>query len=357
MLERFGQRKHALPIVLIVLFFCVFGLIMYPLLHASPKDVPFLMVSLDEGVTTPAGQINLGKEISGKISDAPESPLAWTLLDSQAALDEALATNDYYGAVVIPSDFSAKQLAAQQGMGEAPSVKVIINQGKNVMLATTMQAAIAAMMGQAGITAEVTLINAADIGGGGMAALMSGNVLVMPIILMSALCSILLFLIYRPKSGASTVERLTAYGKQLAYTAVLSFLVAAAAVLLVSWIGGMGIPTGTILLFSWLASFCIITLFIGTLSLALPLGVLVILTCFALGMSSAMLAPEMMPTFWRDWVYPWVPQRFVSQGASQIIYMGKGAWNTASGPLLINAGIGLLFMLIASIIPTRAVGD
>jgi ABC-type multidrug transport system permease subunit len=70
-------------------------------------------------------------------------------------------------------------------------------------------------------------------------------------------------------------------------------------------------------------------------------------------MATAMLAKEMLPGFWRDWIYPWVPQRFVADGIKSIFYMGGGAWNSASLALLITGCVGLVLMALAVFIPRR----
>lgn len=39
-LARLGKGRFAVPAAVVLLAFCVFGLMMYPLLNATPKDVP-----------------------------------------------------------------------------------------------------------------------------------------------------------------------------------------------------------------------------------------------------------------------------------------------------------------------------
>jgi len=445
MLEKLGKRRYAAPVMAIIVVFCILALVMYPTLNAAPKNVPFALLNLDEGAKLPTGSVTLGDEITKKmlegveLQEGVEMPLAWTELESEAALDEAFENNEFYGAIIIPKDFTTAQMAAAASAGAAgvdpaaaaaaaagvdpaaaaaaaaaagvdpaaaaaaagvdpaaaaaaaagvdpaaaaaaagtdpaaaiaaqnaaaaqnttaaapspPTIRVIINQGKNVMLATTMQTALTSMLGQSGLNIEVTLINAVDTGGGGMAAMMSGMIMVMPTFILSLICSALLYLLFRPAKGESRGTRVKAYGKQLAYAVAASALVACSAVLLVTWVGGMEIPVAAAFLFLWLASFCLMAVFIGALDVALPLGALVIACCFALGMGTAMLAYEMLPIFWQDWVYPWAPQRYISGGVSSIIYFGKEAWNDSSLPLVVTGCIGLVLMALAALLPTK----
>jgi hypothetical protein len=358
--DRFGNRRFALPVVAVILFGCIFSLVVAPMLRANPKDVPFAIATLDEGATTPAGDINLGAALVQQLTSGAAlptgqaSPLAWTQLDSEAAVDAALDGNEYYGALIIPADFSQSQAAAQAGLGDPPAVRVIINQGKNAMLAATMLQALTALFAQAGLTARFETIHTADIGGGATAALMGSQMLIMPLIMMTMGGTLLLFLALRPAKTASRADKVKAYGRQVAYAAVLSGFVACLAVLMVTWIGGLSLPAGRLMAFLWLGCFAVMALFLGSLSLAVPLGALVIILVFACGMSSAMLAPEMLPGFWQNWIYPWVPQHFLAVGDSQIIYMGGGAWNDGSPALVVTAAVGLALLALAAVVPARA---
>ncbi|MDR1824011.1 MAG: ABC transporter permease [Bifidobacteriaceae bacterium] len=357
--DRLGNRRFVLPLVAVILITCIMSLVVAPMLRANPKDVPFAITTLDEGAATPNGDINLGAALvqqltsSATLPTGQTSPLAWTQLDGEAAVNAALDNNEYYGAVVIPAGFSQAQAAAQAGQGDPPAVRVIVNQGKNPMLAATMQQALTALFTQAGLTASFETIHAADIGGGATSALMGSQMLIMPLIMMTMAGTLILFLALRPAPAAGRGERLLAYGRQLAYAAVLSLVVAVCAVLIVTWMGGLNLPFGTLTLFLWLGSFAVMAAFLGALSLAVPLGALAIILVFGAGMSSAMLAREMLPGFWQDWIYPWVPQHYIALGDSSIIYMGGGAWTPGSLPLVITALVGLALLALAAIVPTR----
>lgn len=73
-----------------------------------------------------------------------------------------------------------------------------------------------------------------------------------------------------------------------------------------------------------------------------PLGALVAVGTFALGMGTAMLAPEMPPSFWADWVCPWAPQAHIGNGVRTIIYFGRAPDSTDLLPL---AGFGIVGVL------------
>ncbi|MCL2470156.1 MAG: ABC transporter permease [Propionibacteriaceae bacterium] len=347
-LDRLGNKRFVLPIVGIIGVFCVLALVLYPMLHAAPKDVPFAIVNLDEGVPTREGMSGVGDSVVSAMTSTP-SPIAWTQVDDQAALDQAMDNNDYYGAIILPATLTQDQLAASSGGAPAPHIQLIINQGKNATLASAMQSSLTAALQQKGLTVDVTVIHAVDIGGGALGSLL----LILPALIMMPVVSIMIFFILRPPRGAPRQVRAITYIKQLVSTVVMSALVAGAVILMATWVGSLTISAGTLFLFLWLAAFCVMTLFLGALDIAAPLGGLVIFVIFACGLSSAVLAPEMLPSFWRTWFYPWVPQHFIGGGVSSIVSMGDGMWNGSSGPLAITAGVGIVLMLVAVAIGSR----
>jgi len=87
---------------------------MHPMLNGTPENVPYAIVNLDERASNAGANVNAGERIVDKLTDASaatsdtKSPIAWTEFKSKAELDKAMDGNDYYGALVIPKDFTAK---------------------------------------------------------------------------------------------------------------------------------------------------------------------------------------------------------------------------------------------------------
>ena len=117
MIEKLGKRKYVLPLGIIIAVACIFSLIFYPMANMEMKNLPFAIVCLDEGVETSEGDVNLGDLVVNKITESTaeegeESPIQWTRLSSQEELDQAMSNNEFYGAMVIPCDFSQRQYDA-----------------------------------------------------------------------------------------------------------------------------------------------------------------------------------------------------------------------------------------------------
>lgn len=117
MIEKLGKRKYVLPLGIIIAVACIFSLIFYPMANMEMKNLPFAIVCLDEGVETSEGDVNLGDLVVNKITESTaeegeESPIQWMRLFSQEELDQAMNNNEFYGAMVIPRDFSQRQYNA-----------------------------------------------------------------------------------------------------------------------------------------------------------------------------------------------------------------------------------------------------
>lgn len=61
------------------------------------------------------------------------------------------------------------------------------------------------------------------------------------------------------------------------------------------------------------------------------------------------MAPEMMSPFYHDWVYSWLPMRFMIGGLRELLFFGKGlTWDSVSHLVWIGAG-GLIVMLATAL--------
>lgn len=114
MFEKLGKRKAAVPLAFALAISCVFSLIFYPMANMEIKNLPFAILSQDEGVSTSEGDVNLGSLVAENIMSATaeegEDPvIAWNKVETEEDLKAALEENAYYGAIVVPKDFSEQQ--------------------------------------------------------------------------------------------------------------------------------------------------------------------------------------------------------------------------------------------------------
>lgn len=362
MIEKMGAKKYGFPVLIIVLIGCVMALMFYPMLNMAPRELPFAVLSLDEDATTPQGEVNAGETMVDHLVNAetPDgedaAPIRWELFDSQDELDQALADNELYGALTIPADYTRGQLLAQAGEGEAPSVDVVLDNAKSPMAATQMQAVLGGMFQQMDIPANISVINTGDSDSASaspLVGMMSQQIGIMPLMIMSLVGSILLTRIFPKQQATATGERFVALGKQLAYAAGFSLLAAITAVIMLNTLVGAAAPFWTMTVFLWFASFAVMALFLGSFNVALPLGGLVALFGLLCGMMTAVLPREMLPSFWADWIYPWAPQHFTGDGIRDILYRGADLMPMGTSGLLLLGGIGIVLIVLSGFIPGR----
>ncbi|PLS31857.1 ABC-2 family transporter protein [Bifidobacterium margollesii] len=237
---------------------------------------------------------------------------------------------------------------------EAPTVTVTIDNGKSPLVANLLKQSLPTVLGKTGATVETKVINEGDTSNTKSNALptatmMGTNMIIMPTFMMSMVVAIVC-VVLGPKSYDDKAQRWKMLGVQLGMAAVYSLLVALGADCLHAMIGA-GWLDWTMISFLWLAGFAVMTVMFGLLNIALPLGVLTGILTLGLGMTTGIFPYELLPDFWRNWVYGWVPQRFIGEGARAVLYNGDGWWNSATGPLWVMVGIGLVIVVIAGVLP------
>lgn len=370
MFEKLGKKAIVAPVGIGIVLCCILSLAVSPMLRANPQNVPFAIVNLDKGAITIAGDSNIGKTmtdnlVSGEISlgsgddksssNSFSDAVSWTQLSSEEELKEALANNEYYGGIMIPANFTSQQTNSAVGLSNAPELTVYLNKGKNPQMATSMQTALAAAMLKKGVAVNVEMVNDADIGNGMMSETMAVQMLVMPLFMLSMIGSVIASLVFWHKDATELRKKNVWFAAvaQAAFVLVLSAIMAGLALFIDTVAGGLSLPGGRIYPFIWFACFCCMLCFVSLCDACFPLGALVAVGTFALGMGTAMLAPEMLPSFWADWVCPWAPQAHIGNGVRTIIYFGHMPGSTDLLPLAGFGVVGALALLAATLLPKR----
>lgn len=459
MLEKLGGRKYAAPALAVIAIACVMSLMFYPMANMRMEGLPFALLTLDEGAKTPQGEMNLGETVAASIEAAAENgegaPIAWTRMDSQEELDQALEQGGFYGALIVPADFSAQTMAARQseaqaalqqaqalvaaqaasqaagapgataadaaanlgasaalagaasgtadaetaaappsaaaaamaadagatapGGGEAasaaadpgaeasgadpaaggPKLQIILDNAKSPLVATQMKTAIPALFQQMGVQAEAETIHegssdsSEDASATPLKGMASQQLTIAPLFITSAASALILSRVLKAQRTQPRALRWKIFGKQAGYAAILSLIASLCVYGVLLWVGGIEAPFAEFTLFMWLASFCVMLLLLGAFNLSTALGAIIALCALAGGTMCGMLPYETLPSFWQDWIYPWAPQRFIGEGLRAVLYLGEGAWNGGSAPLLAIAATGALLTAFAGCLPGK----
>lgn len=97
-------------------------------------------------------------------------------------------------------------------------------------------------------------------------------------------------------------------------------------------------------LFLSITSFSFFLMISAVLSLVGLKGIGVFALLLFFGTPLLSLAPEMLSPFYQDWVYAWLPMRFMIEGLREIFFFGKGlSWST---PVIVLIWIGAVSIVI-----------
>ena len=116
-------------VVLSLLFFAYLTAIASP--QENLKDLPVALVNEDQGGELGGEQVELGNQVVERVT-GPDSPadgvVAWSQPDSRKGALDGLGRNEYYGAIVIPEDYT-EQISAAASPPNLPIVIVNEDEG------------------------------------------------------------------------------------------------------------------------------------------------------------------------------------------------------------------------------------
>ncbi len=365
------------PIIALAIIF-IFSLTLFPSVQPQPKNLPIAIVNEDVGVEIPnQPKMNMGQTIVEMIQNAPASTngedpaVKWIEVISTEEVHKGLDNKEYYAALVIPKDFSAKQASLRTPVPLSPEVQIFINQGMHPAAATIAGQVLSGVVDNMNNTfrtqilegfkaqeATLTVEQAASIatpitktvttvnGVGEKSA--NGNSPVMlfqPLWIASMVSAALIYL------GASKVplstrkENLMTKVKQILAVTVIALVVGFGYTWIASGMVGLTIPDYIdTALFLTLTSFSFILMILAVLSLLGIRGIALFVILLFFGAPLLAMAPEMLSPFYRDWFYSWLPMRFMIEGLRELFFFGEGlTWNTSLSALV---WIGIVSIIV-----------
>ncbi|ASS69009.1 MULTISPECIES: DUF3533 domain-containing protein [unclassified Paenibacillus] len=374
------------PIIAFLVIF-IFSLTLFPSVKVQPKNLPIAIVNEDQGVEAAGQTIHMGQTIIETVkksssSASGESPaVKWVEVKSAEEVREGLNNQKYYGALVIPQDFSAKQASLRTAAPASPEVEIFINQGMNTA-ASTMAGQILngivdnintnvrtqALEGfksqgstltveQASslvnpITKKVTNVN--EIGTKSA----NGNApisLFQPLWMASLVCAAILFMVVSKTRTTSRAEKFTLVLMQIVIGAVSALVVGFGLTWLAESMIGFHIPsftdTALFLTITFFSYYLLISAVVSWLGFK---GIPIFALLLFFGAPLLALAPEMMSAFYHDYIYSWLPMRFMVQGLRELFFFGKGlSWSSSVSTLVWIGLASSALLLLSALKPQR----
>lgn len=362
--------------IIIAAVLIIFGSAIIPSINPSPKNLPIALVNEDAGLEVPGqGLINMGEELARKILESPETNsdqdpvVEWITTDSKEQAEKGLNNQEYYAALVIPKDFSQKQATLQTPAPSNPEVTVLINQGaypsavsassqtlngivdnlnhavrsqllegfekQDVMLSPEQAAALASP-----ITKTVTYVNEVGKNANGGAPVLLFQPFWMSTIIGSALFTLVM--------GKLTFTRRSSRLAALLVQAACGILLAAIVGFgFTGYVEALGVhiphyvDTALYIAIAFLSFFLMQSALLSWVGMK---GDILFIIILFFGAPLLSMPPEFMSPFYQDWVYSWLPIRFMVEGLRSLFYFDGGlSWNE---PMAVLAGIGIVSFLV-----------
>ncbi|KAA0765869.1 YhgE/Pip domain-containing protein [Bacillus sp. SH5-2] len=363
------------PVIALLVVF-IFSLTLFPTVQPQPKNLPIAIVNEDQGVEIPnQAKMNMGQTIVDnmkKTAKSEEEPaVKWVEVKNKEAVQKGLNNKEYYAALVIPKEFSAKQASLRTPQPSSPEVEIFINQGMNTAASTMAGQMLQAIVDNMNNTVRTQLLDGLKAKGATLTADQVSNVatpitkkvtnvnevgknsangnspisLFQPLWIASLASAAIIFIAIRKIPVGSRKENFILKVKQIVTGAIAALVIGFG----LTWIaeGMVGLNISNVMdtaLFLSITAFSFFLMISAVLSLVGLKGIGVFALLLFFGAPLLSLAPEMLSPFYQDWVYSWLPMKFMIEGLREIFFFGKGlSWNT---PVTVLVWIGIVSMVI-----------
>ncbi|RKF52789.1 phage infection protein [Bacillus wiedmannii] len=363
------------PVIALLVVF-IFSLTLFPTVQPKPKNLPIAIVNEDQGVEIPnQPKMNMGKTIVDnmkKTSKSEEEPaVKWIEVKNKESVQKGLNNQEYYAALVIPKDFSTKQASLRTPQPSSSEVEIFINQGMNTAASTMAGQMLNAVVDNMNNTVRTQLLEGLKAKGATLTADQVSNVvtpitkkvtnvneigknsangnspisLFQPLWIASLASAAIIFIAISKMPVGTRKENFVLKLKQIVTGAIAAFVIGFGLTWIADGMVGLNISNFTdTALFLSITSFSFFLMISALLSLVGLKGIGLFALLLFFGAPLLSLAPEMLSPFYQDWVYAWLPMRFMIEGLREIFFFGKGlSWST---PLTVLVSIGVVSMVI-----------
>lgn len=377
-LKLFKEKLAWAAPIAVILIIALFSVNLFAQGDPQVKNLPVALIVNDEGEHVESVKAAVAQMSQG--IDGAEPMLAFTdekLEDIEVLFDE----KEYYAALVIPDGYNdAVQYALANN--SAATLEIYLNQGFNMtgsnVAKTALNGLITQLSGQysANFIAQMDnqqidadqaavlvhpIVAKEEIFNPITAATANGSaptLLAVPAWVGALIGGFVLFLstsIILKRENLTRKQVVRLMGEQVLFGVIIALFSGFTVATLAS-VAGINMP-GYFLVafFVSFAAFCFfllvsaITAWIGKPAITLFMVVML------LGMGVLMTPQEMLPSFFVNFIRPWVPIRFASEGLREIFYFGSGFYTGASFNTILGIGItGFVIFLLSIFKPIKA---
>ncbi|PFD36121.1 phage infection protein [Bacillus cereus] len=363
------------PVIALLVVF-IFSLTLFPTVQPKPKNLPIAIVNEDQGVEIPnQAKMNMGQTIVDmikKTSKTDEEPaVKWVEVKNKELVQKGLNNQEYYAALVIPKDFSVKQASLRTPQPSSPEVEIYINQGMNMAASTMAGQMLNGVVDNMNNNVRTQLLEGFKAKGTTLTADQVSNVvtpitkkvtnvneigknsangnspisLFQPLWIASLASAAIIFIAISKMPVGTRKENFVLKVKQIVTGVVAALVIGFGLTWIADGMVGLNIPNfSDTALFLSITSFSFFLMISAVLSLVGLKGIGLFALLLFFGAPLLSLAPEMLSSFYQDWVHSWLPMRFMIEGLREIFFFGKGlSWNT---PVIVLVWIGVVSMVI-----------
>ncbi|MEI2316957.1 YhgE/Pip domain-containing protein [Bacillus paramobilis] len=374
--KMFKNKLLLLSPVIALLVVFIFSLTLFPTVQPRPKNLPIAIVNEDQGVEIPnQPKMNMGQTIVDnmkKTSKSDEEPaVKWVEVKNKEAVQKGLNNQEYYAALVIPKDFSTNQASLRTPQPSSPEVEIFVNQGMNTAASTMAAQMLNGIVDNMNNTVRTQLLEGYKTKGATLTADQVSNVvspiakkvtnvnetgknsangnspmsLFQPLWIASLASAAIIFIAISKVPVGTRKENFVLKLKQIVTGAVAILVIGFGLTWIADGMVGLNISNFTdTALFLSITSFSFFLMISAVLSLVGLKGIGVFALLLFFGAPLLSLAPEMLSPFYQEWVYAWLPMRFMIEGLREIFFFGKGlSWST---PVTVLVWIGVVSMMI-----------
>ena len=388
-----SNRLFFVPFIAILILGIIFMIAVLPMVKMNPKNVPIGLVVADEGA--------MGKALADALVTGAPELVKFKSFDSMKALQDAMDDREVYGALVLPEDFSSKVATHQTNTPEKATALIYINEGANATVSTVVQSALTNMVSGLNTQLSSQMLTAAQAKTDKMKQQLdtvlkvqgedsqfaqlnemispiqpskvqdfanpiqsevfkvneTGSLGNAPIAFMtitwfsSLIGAVMLYLAGNKHTFASRLEKMKFNALQSFMPFVYGLAAGYAATWYSTWLLDFEFAhfNRTALFISICVTAFTFMIFATLRWLKLPsIAIYVLLMFFS--MAAVQLAPEMMPSFYRDYIISWLPLRFFVEGLREVLFFSHEVINRYSVVLLGVLAITLLLVWIKNVV-------